>query len=423
MEAHAHAADMLETFLRCRTINASHPFEYTAFLSFLPQPLKNRRHIICGEPHNLPQSLLERADGRCLFVTEERVRIISHLHNTPKNIMTTALTKLWKAIAQDLWVVLLDVLAVNASYFLALLIRFYVNSQLRPVAVDRYLPNLLAFAPWYTVLSIIVFMCWRLYGGMWRYAGINGMNRIIAANVCTTIIHVVGSLTFFTRMPITYYIIGAVLQFMMTTTTRFAYRVLLTEKNRLGSMRLEKVPVMVVGAGENGRRVVKSLEETDSYHPVAVIGNRVGTMDGTPIYPLSEMADVISKHKIKSVFIADSLLTNAQRDEINRIATTADLELHDYTGYFSNLGGRLSLTELLAVIHSPVSIVLNGETKRFEDGAAALSELREKYTVEGIKGQDMTIKLVQRKRMTTQEALMLEYAAVMGDEGSPGGQK
>lgn len=329
--------------------------------------------------------------------------------------------KIWKTIAQDLWVVLLDVLAVNASYFLALLIRFYVNFQLRPVALERYLPNLVAFAPWYTVISIVVFLLWRLYGGMWRYAGINDMNRIIAANVCTMAIHVAGSIVFFTRMPITYYIIGAVLQFVMTTTTRFAYRVLLTEKKRLGSKRLEKVPVIVVGAGENGRRVVKTLEETDSYHPVAVIGNSSGTMDGTPIYPLSEMAEVITQHKVKSVFIADPLLTNAQRDEINSIAD--GLELHDYTGYFSNLGGRLSLTELLAVIHSPVSIVLNGETKRYTDGAAALAELREKYTVEEIKGQDMTVRLVQQKRMTTQEALMLEYAAVMGDELSSGGQK
>lgn len=237
---------------------------------------------------------------------------MSHLHNnnlkntnTTTNTLNNTLTKLWKTIAQDLWVVVLDVLAVNASYFLALLIRFYVNFWLRPVAVDRYLPNLVAFAPWYTVISIIVFMLWRLYGGMWRYAGINDMNRIIAANVCATAVHVVGSIVFFTRMPITYYIIGAVLQFTMTTAPRFAYRVLLTEKKRLGSKRLEKMSVVVVGAGENGRRVVKSLEETDSYHPVAVIGNSAGMMDGTPIYPLTEMADVITSQSVKSVFIAD----------------------------------------------------------------------------------------------------------------------
>lgn len=167
---------------------------------------------------------------------------MSHLHNNIDNIKNTnpPLTKPWKAISKDLWVVLLDVLAVNASYFLALLIRFYVNFQLRPVAVERYLPNLVAFAPWYTVISIVIFMIWRLYGGMWRYAGINDMNRIIAANVCTCVLQIGGSIVFFTRMPITYYIIGAVVQFVLTTTTRFAYRVLLTEKKRLGNMKLER---------------------------------------------------------------------------------------------------------------------------------------------------------------------------------------
>ena len=318
----------------------------------------------------------------------------------------------------------LDVLAVNASYLAALLIRFYVNFQLRPVAMERYLPNLIAFAPWYTILSIAVFVLWRLYGGMWKYAGINDMNRIIGANLCTAAIHVVGSTAFFTRMPITYYIIGAVIQFVLTTATRFAYRVLLTEKKRLGSKRLERMPVIVVGAGENGRRVVKSLEETDNYHPVAVIGNSTGTMDGTPIYPFSELAEVIARHQAKSVFVADLLLTNAQRDEINRIAE--GLEIHDYTGYFSNLGGRLSLTELLAVVHSPVNIVLNGEMKRYEDGSAALEELKAKYTIEEIKGRELTINLAQKRRMTVQEALMLEYAAVMGgemDEASSGGQQ
>lgn len=354
----------------------------------------------------------------------DNTNIDNHTNNHTNNI-TTTLTKLWKAISKDLWVVLLDVLAVNASYFLALLIRFYVNFQLRPVAVERYLPNLVTFAPWYTVISIVIFMIWRLYGGMWRYAGINDMNRIIAANVCTSLVQIVGSIAFFTRMPITYYIIGAVLQFVLTATTRFAYRVLLTEKKRLGSKRLEKVPVIVVGAGENGRRVVKSLEETDSYHPVAVIGNSAGTMDGTPIHEFTKLAELIERYGVKSVFIADQLLTNAQREEIKRVAD--GLDIHDYTGYFSNLGGRLSLTELLAVVHSPVSIVVNGETKRYEDGTTALEDLKAKYTVEEIKGQDMTIRLKQQKRMTTQEALMLEYAAVMGGDmdadTTPGGQK
>ena len=44
------------------------------------------------------------------------------------------------SIKKDLWVVLLDIVAVNLSYLLALLLRFYVNFNLRPVAAEKYFP-------------------------------------------------------------------------------------------------------------------------------------------------------------------------------------------------------------------------------------------------------------------------------------------
>ena len=41
--------------------------------------------------------------------------------------------KIWNLVAKDLWIVLLDIIAVNVSYFLALLVRFFDNVEFRPV--------------------------------------------------------------------------------------------------------------------------------------------------------------------------------------------------------------------------------------------------------------------------------------------------
>ena len=41
--------------------------------------------------------------------------------------------KVWNAVAKDLWIVLLDIIAVNAAYYLALIIRFFVGGELRAV--------------------------------------------------------------------------------------------------------------------------------------------------------------------------------------------------------------------------------------------------------------------------------------------------
>ena len=174
--------------------------------------------------------------------------------------------KILEAVKKDLWVVLLDVVAVNLSYYLALLIRFYVNFQLRPVAVDRYLPAWLG-------------------------------------------------------------------------------------------LKLENV-----GA----------------------------------------------------VFIADPLITTEERARIRKAADAAGADVQDYTGFFSNLGGQLSLTELLSTIHGPLTISLDGKDTRYEDGAAALESLKEKYEVKSIEG-DMKIVLQKSGQMSTQEALKAAYSAVMGE--------
>ena len=50
-------------------------------------------------------------------------------------------------IVRDLWIVLLDIVAVNAAYFLSLMVRLYVNFQWRDVARDYYLPAFFRFAP------------------------------------------------------------------------------------------------------------------------------------------------------------------------------------------------------------------------------------------------------------------------------------
>ena len=315
---------------------------------------------------------------------------------------------------KDIWVVILDIIAVNLSYFLAIMIRFFVNGFLRAIAVERYMPAYIGFAPWYTVLCLLIFMAWRLYGGLWRYAGINDMNRIILANVCTTLVYVTGSCLFFTRMAISYYIIGAVSQFVFIVSIRFGYRALLVEKKRISYHRLNMLNAVVIGSGENGRRVVKTLEEAENYRPVAIVGNGSGAMDGIPITTM----DQINWKDISAVFIADPLLSTEERTLLRKQCGD-DIEFHDYTGYFSNLGGRISLTELLAIIHTPFIIELEGKETEYSNGEEALSALTEKYSIEEIEA--IKIKIKHSQKPNTQDALAQAYAAVLGDEPQEGG--
>ena len=261
-----------------------------------------------------------------------------------------------KIKGKDWLIILLDIIAVNAAYFLALLLRFYVNYEFRPT-VSFYLTDFTSFAPFYTVLCIIVFWLFRLYGGMWQYAGLNDMNRIIGASLTTAVIHIIGTALFIRRMPITYYIIGAILQFLFITLIRFGYRIWLVEKKKIAGSRKSGSPAMVIGAGEAARRMVMDLDNSDAYRPVCILDSKGGTygrmMDGIPVYGgIDRLPNVISQYDIRHIFIADPLLQPELKSEIEKICRDKDIELQDY-GYSIYLAGNEELEETHEVVAEP----------------------------------------------------------------------
>ena len=167
--------------------------------------------------------------------------------------------------------VLLDALIMNGSYYLALLIRFYFGGSFRTGKVEElYLPAFQKFWPWYTVISIVIFALWGLYSRKWKNAGLREFNRLLAANLCTVVIMVAGTLIFVERMPVTYYVIGAVLQLALTALIRFAYRFWILEKARL-----TKQPIkVIVGTGLAANHVISTISASS---PIIVDGKRYGS--------------------------------------------------------------------------------------------------------------------------------------------------
>ena len=102
----------------------------------------------------------------------------------------------------QLALVLFDAVAVNLAYYMALVIRFYVNNEFNEWAV-RYVPEFWKFVPYYTVFCLIVFSGFRLYTRRWKYASTEDLNRILLANIVTCVGHIAGTLLITTRMPLT----------------------------------------------------------------------------------------------------------------------------------------------------------------------------------------------------------------------------
>ena len=322
--------------------------------------------------------------------------------------------KIWSKVAKDLWIILLDIIAINAAYYIALVMRFFVHGEFRPIAETKYIPAFLKFAPFYTVLCLLVFALFRLYGGMWRYVGINDMNRIIGASLVSGVIHAAGSLIF-CRMPVTYYLIGAALQFLFIVLIRFAYRIILVEKKKISGMKTPAVPSMVIGAGETARKALHQLEDTPFRVTVVVDEKSAGkTMYGIPV-----VADVdAGLANVRAVFIADNSLSAEARKAIKEKTEAAGIELRDYTGYLSNLGGNIPVSALLNITEGPVTLVIDGQKSEFASGGEALQSLRDRYDVTAVRSPEITLRKFASAAYVGYEAWAQQHKEETGEDVS-----
>ncbi len=293
--------------------------------------------------------------------------------------------------------VLLDVMAVNVSYFLALLIRFYVNFTFNEMAV-RYIPAFKTFAPYYTVCCLAVFFLFKLYNSRWKYAGLGDLNRILSACVVTCAIQVVGSCLFVLRMPITYYVIGAILQFCMIVVSRFSYRVIFLEmeRARVRSRKNEdQIRVMVVGVGETAHVVLKHMERDaeGAAKPVCVVDFRADglgdLMEGLPVLGgIEKIKGALEKYSIECVILADTTMPETVRKQVRSICEGQNVEVQDFGGYFQESRGPVTLRGLMECAKGQVELSLNGIRQVYPSGEQAMLSVPGKYMIKSVSAKN-----------------------------------
>lgn len=257
----------------------------------------------------------------------------------------------WQVIAA--YLLLFDIVAINASYFLALFLRFDLHYSLIPTV---YLSALVKFAPVYTIFTVAVFWLFKLYNSLWRFASISELNRILGASLIVTIFQIVGMTVFVQRMPISYYIFGAVIQFVLVVAVRFSYRYITMERVRRVQEQRAGHRAMVIGAGQSGQMILKELKtstETDA-KPVCIIDdnpNKWGrVMEGIPVVGgRDDILDAVKKYKVDQILLAiPSASAEARRDILN-ICKETDCELKTLPGIYQLTNGEVSMARMKPV--------------------------------------------------------------------------
>lgn len=256
----------------------------------------------------------------------------------------------WQIIALGLAVY--DLLAVNLAYFIALLLRFDFRYTHIP---ELYLHSWLAFVPVYSVLCLVTFYVLKLYQSLWRFASYLELVRVIKASIVTTLVQILGTLLFIQRMPISYYFMGALLQFLAILGIRFSYRfVLLLRSDRTANQSTEKgANVMLIGAGNAGQMILRDIskaKETNDKVCCFIDDNENKWhryVDGVPIVGGRDaILESVEKYKIDKIYIAIPSASATQKRDLLAICKETDCELKQLPGIYQLVNGQVSVTSL-----------------------------------------------------------------------------
>ena len=239
-----------------------------------------------------------------------------------------------------------DVVAVGIAWIGAFLLRFNLDTS------DPYFSGVWPTLPWIMVTQTGIFLLFRLYRGMWRYASVPDLRRIVLATVVG--ITATALVLEMARLPVvvprSVFVLDPILLIMLMGGSRLAYRV--WKENRLVSIKqLDAQPVLVLGAGDAGAALVKDLARSREWRVVGLLDDNLGKR-GLQIHALpvlggiDELPAVAGRLEVTHAIIALPSASHTERRRAVEICAHAGLKALTVPAFDDLVSGRVTVSEL-----------------------------------------------------------------------------
>ena len=216
--------------------------------------------------------------------------------------------------------VLSDITLLSISLFLAYYLRFDLSAESIPKSFSDNVLMLLVVS---VVLKIAVFIPFKLYKSLWRYAGMYELVSVFLASVITNGI-LFAYIAFVERLaPRSIFVIAGMIDVFFIGGSRLVYRLY----RRLVLGRVIKIDnlkrVLVFGAGDAGAMIAKEMELHPElkYKLIAFMDDspdKIGRkVNGIPILGgVEDVSDIVDKKSIDEIILA---IPSAKPAVINNI--------------------------------------------------------------------------------------------------------
>lgn len=242
-----------------------------------------------------------------------------------------------------------DIMAVNVSYFLALLFRFDGFFSQIP---DYYVRAYVKFIPIYTILCLVIFYASKMYQSVWQYASFNELAHTCIGSTVASLLHILLITVIYYRMPISYYLWGSCFQMILLVAARFSYRFLLLEIRRVRSSDGSH-NVMVIGAGGAGQTIIRSMvrNRLSGDKVVCIIDDNPNKwnryIDGIPIVGgRDDIMYFVEKYDIDKIYIAIPSASKENKRDILNICSETNCVLKNLPDFYQYANTDINIGSL-----------------------------------------------------------------------------
>ena len=261
-----------------------------------------------------------------------------------------------KRVARIVLLAILDAGSVALAYFLALLIRFEFDvSSIGQAYIYDYQVLIIP----YILIAIASMWTFRLYHSIWTYASTTELVHLVYSWVVIQVGILVVYLVTQIRMPLSFWIMGAILGFCFTTALRFGYRFLRMMRVRARANSANgKTPenVMIIGAGSAGRDLIHEIKFSDklNWRVVCAIDDNPSKagkyLDGVPIVGgRKRIIDAVKEYGVTQIVVDLPSATGTARRDILEICQQTGCKLLAMPGIYQLLDGQVNVSRLREV--------------------------------------------------------------------------
>lgn len=253
-------------------------------------------------------------------------------------------------LVRRIFLVITDIILINGSVFLSLIMRFEINIASVPEEyIQKYIVNVIPF----TIVTLIIFWCFRMYHSLWQYASIAELYKIVEACVVAELAHLCVTSFMGWMLPRSCYFTSGVFLIVAMSASRFMYRLLrqLINEYRHTS---EQLKIMIIGAGEATSVLMREISNSRYLYNskvVCIIDDDLGKVGkyirGVKIVGTRDhIKEYARYYDIDEIIFAIPSASTKDKREILNICKETSCNLKILPGVYQMVDGEINIKDL-----------------------------------------------------------------------------